>query len=1019
MPVTRAIRIVFVTAVLMLPGITSAQPNSPRVFILDAKQLNPDRAKIERDARKALLSGPFSVTTKAVTPPSGDKRDYMSQAPYFWPDPKSANGLPYIRRDGERNPEIEKINNHRVLDQMESAVETLALAYYYTGKEEYAAKATSLLRAFFLDAQTRMNPNLQFAQGIPGINTGRGIGLIETRGLTRVVDAIGLLSLSNSFSPRDRKGLEDWFSQFLKWMLESKNGRDESAAKNNHGTFYDVQVVSFALFLGRTDLARSVLDEAGIKRIAVQIEPDGRQPLELARTKAWSYSVGNLDGLMLLARLGENVGVDLWNYQTGDGRSIRKALDFLAPFANGEKKWPYQQLGEWQPQILFPLMRRAAPHYAQQPLSREQWGGVPVTVSHNARDWTIAGKKNRVTFNEITFALTIQSGATQWSMLPSKAGDMLVKSKSEPLSLRLADAKKIAILPYDAAFKTGVKIALSGWNQNGRELDLEIFLTVCLEGKNEEIVFDVVANERETTLRQLDWPGALDASRVDYTLLSNGRGTLLPRNWPKEYYPIRSITPEGKIAATDHSLLQSHVIESWSMSWWGFQRGSSGLMLIVETPDDAAYQFMHPAGGPTVIGPRWRSQLGRFGYVRSVRVIPIAGGNYVDMAKRYRRYAMETGLFVSLKEKIARTPGVGDLIGVPQTRAGILRNLNPESDRYDTKDPSKNYSLTTFAERARQLTELKTKGFTRVLVFVSGWPRLGYDRQHPDPLPPPEQAGGWEGMKQLVDTCRKLGYTVIFHDQYRDYYLDAPSYDTQFAVHEEDASQPAQQFPGSRFGDSKQGNIPMMRHWDGGKQAYLNARFQLGHLVKNYQLLFDHGIATQGIYIDVIGYVPPDQDFNPEHPTTHTDAMRGQIAMLNWSRQNLGIIATESGADWTMPYVDVVNSSGGGSKAILAPLYNLVYHDAVIVSFSARDEKTLLQGLLFGGVPELPIDPTTVSQKAMNLVREMCALHKRVGLLEMTRHEFLGINYRKERTTFADGTTVTVDWDSNSYRIEH
>jgi Family of unknown function (DUF5696) len=658
-----------------------------------------------------------------------------------------------------------------------------------------------------------------------------------------------------------------------------------------------------------------------------------------------------------------------------------------------------------------------SPAQRAQQLSREQWGAMLTTVSHSGGKWIIAGKTNRVTLNETDLAIAIQSGSTHWAMMPSKSGDMLVQSKGEQLSLRLADARKISIVPYDAAFKMGVRIGLSGWQQRGAPLDLELFLTICLEGSNEEVVFDVVANEREATLRQLDWPGALDANEVDYTLLSNGRGTLLPRNWPKEYYPIRSITPEGKIAVTDHSLLQSHVIESWSMSWWGFQKRNSGLMVIVETPDDAAYQFTHPAGGPTVIGPRWRAQLSRFGYLRSARLVSISSGNYVDMAKRYRRYAMETGLFVSLKEKIARTPGVGDLIGVPHTRVSILRNLKPESDRYDAKDPSKNYSLTTFDERAGQLRELKAKGLERVLVLVAGWPHLGYDRQHPDSLPPPEQAGGWEGMKRLIDACREIGYPVIFHDQYRDYYLDAPSYNEQFAVHEEDASLPAQQFPGSRFGDSKQGNIPMMRHWDGGRQAYLNARFQLGHLLKNYQLLFDRGIRTQGIYIDVIGYVPPDQDFNPEHPTTHTDAMRGQIAMLNWARQNLGIIATESGADWTVPHVDVVNSSGGGSKAILVPLYNLVYHDAVIVSFGARDEKTLLQGLLFGGVPELPINQTGVSDKAMVLMRQMCALHKRVGMLEMTRHEFLDRNYRKERTTFADGTTVTVDWDAGSYRI--
>jgi hypothetical protein len=350
---------------------------APKVFLLDAAQLQQTRQRLRdgderlaaaledlrRLADAGLKAGPFSVVNKQMVPPSGDKHDYMSLAPYWWPNPETADGLPYVRRDGERNPDIYKVRNRMDLGEMASAVEALALAYYFTGEEKYADRAALLIRAWFLEAATRMNPHLQYGQSIPGANDGRPEGLIETRALTRVVDAIGLLAGSQAWTDKDLDLTRRWFEEFLDWMLTSEHGRDEAAGGNNHATYYDVQATSYALFTEQPEIAKRVLEEAGERRIATQVEPDGRQPLELERTKAWSYSVSNLAGLMALAQLGEHVDVDLWHYESEDGRSIRKAIDFLAPSAMGERPWQYQQINGFSAELFYPVLRMAAAKY--------------------------------------------------------------------------------------------------------------------------------------------------------------------------------------------------------------------------------------------------------------------------------------------------------------------------------------------------------------------------------------------------------------------------------------------------------------------------------------------------------------------------------------------------------------------------------------------------------------------------------------------------------------------------------
>ncbi len=364
---------------LSLTMTAQANPGgSPRVFLLDGKTLVAQKKQITADpnrplaaavrgtADRAMKEGPFSVMDKQTPPPSGDKHDYMSMGTYWWPNPKTPNGLPYIRRDGERNPEIEKIPDHQNMGRVGKLARVLALGFYLTGNESYAARSCLLLRTWFLDPATRMNPNLNFGQGIPGITTGRGTGIIDSRGLTDVVDAVGLLAGSKSWTAVNQKGMEKWFADYLAWLQQSPIGLDEAKAENNHGTFYDVQVTDFALFVGKPKLARDVLQQAKQKRLARQVMPDGSQPLEYERTRGFSYSVMNLDGLMELAELGKHVSVDLWSFKTEDGRSVRHALDFLVPFAEGDKKWEHQQITDFKPQELVPLLLKSAIQYGNQ-----------------------------------------------------------------------------------------------------------------------------------------------------------------------------------------------------------------------------------------------------------------------------------------------------------------------------------------------------------------------------------------------------------------------------------------------------------------------------------------------------------------------------------------------------------------------------------------------------------------------------------------------------------------------------
>ena len=351
----------------------NGQPKKPKLFALNLQSLERNKSKINakdplimpayklllKDADAALQFGPVSVMEKKNDPPSGNKHDYMSLAPYFWPDPTKPDGLPYIRKDGQTNPEVKDYKDKEYLPALCGHVQTLALAYYFSGDKVYAAHAAKLLRVWFLDTATRMNPNLNFGQAIKGVNTGRGAGLIDTRHFVKVIDAIGLIQDSKYWTANDQKGMQEWFGSFLDWMQTSKNGIDEMDTKNNHGAWYDVQRLSMALFIDNKELAQKIVISAA-ERLDKQMDNDGKFPKEMERTISLHYTVFVMEAFFTIAQMAEKTGTNFWTMVTPSGKSLKKAFAVLKPFITLEKVWEGQQIKEYEQQEGYPLLMEAA-----------------------------------------------------------------------------------------------------------------------------------------------------------------------------------------------------------------------------------------------------------------------------------------------------------------------------------------------------------------------------------------------------------------------------------------------------------------------------------------------------------------------------------------------------------------------------------------------------------------------------------------------------------------------------------
>lgn len=302
---------------------------------------------LRESANKELQHGPWSVTYHRPPGATFNVHEYYSEGPYFWPDPKNPKG-PYIRKDGERNPN-RFVANRNDLGSMCSAVLTLGLATYLFDDSRYAEHAMQILYTWFIDSQSKMNPDLEHGQAVPGVNDGRGTGLIDTVSLIHCAQGIMLLERSGRLERTMALALRQWFSLFLIWMTVSAKGKQEGHSGNNHATWWTAQVAAYATFIGNTGALDEAWNQYKTYLVPEEIKPDGSCPREEARTNSLGYSVMNADGFAVLCRIAQSAGVDLWSFKAANGVSYEKVVRYVEPFVLHPDKWKGQQISPFKP----------------------------------------------------------------------------------------------------------------------------------------------------------------------------------------------------------------------------------------------------------------------------------------------------------------------------------------------------------------------------------------------------------------------------------------------------------------------------------------------------------------------------------------------------------------------------------------------------------------------------------------------------------------------------------------------
>lgn len=553
-------------------------------------------------------------------------------------------------------------------------------------------------------------------------------------------------------------------------------------------------------------------------------------------------------------------------------------------------------------------------------------------------------------------------------------------------------ASSIITTPFETGLGRGLRTLYKGFE--GENTAFETLVWVEEATGHLHCEFVPLALDQALSVQ---WPSPFMADEAgSYAALTHLQGYLLPVDWPEEGPQL----PFGGQMCSCGAY----------MPWFGEVTTQGGYLCYVRQPWDSAYECRHPAGGPTRMLVKHLPSLGKMEGSRQLTyVFTPAGSDYVTLCKVYRGFAEEAGLAVTLREKQMRCASLSRLIGSSVLHVEVKSHVTPDSAYYDRENPEKNDSLHTFDERAALVERLTKEGVGRMYLHLDGWGEPGYDNKHPDYLPPCEAAGGWEGLKRLIDTCRKHSHLFGLHDQYRDYYLDAPTYDPDNAVTLAD------------------GTVFEMARWAGGRQNYLCSQLAPDYVRRNYTQLFENGIDIDCVYLDVFTCNEPDECINPRHRVTRRQSLDYRLRCLDYMLARGILPSSEEAADWALPALVFCHWAPYTKMGIPTPLYNLVYHDCLMIPWmlgkgtwgTPEGQPGFLHAMLNAGMGYVD-DKLTGSELQENFarLRIVSALQKRLAYEQMTGHRFLSDDKSIQQTSFSDGTVVTVDFKEETCRVE-